>query len=110
MEIQRDENFLYGKPQKEIDEPLDDKINIEEELDTVSIKEKDKERKEKRYFSAFKLIIGCLVFLGLIYLIDTFVTIAFGTVSDVTNSIIEIVKTLLFALSGYLFARKENGD
>ena len=110
MEVQRDENFLYGKPQKEIDEPLDDKGNIEEELDTVSIKEKDKERKEKRYFSAFKLIIGCLVFLGLIYLIDTIAMIAFGTVSDTTNSIIEIVKTLLFTLSGYLFARKENGD
>lgn len=30
--------------------------------------------------------------------------------SEVTNSIIEIVKTLLFTLSGYLFARKENGD
>ena len=74
------------------------------------LEEKDKDRKEKRYFSAFKLIVGCLVFLGIIYIIDTIVTIAFGKTSDATNSIIEIIKTLLFTLSGYLFARKENGD
>lgn len=72
--------------------------------------EKDKDRKEKRYFSAFKLIVGCLVFLGIIFVIDTIVTIRFGKASGTTNSVIEIIKTLLFTLSGYLFARKENGD
>lgn len=105
-----DENFLYGKPQQEIDEPLGSNDSVEKELTTTELREKDKDRKEKRYFSAFKLIVGCLVFLGLIFLIDTIVTIAFGKASETTNSIIEIVKTLLFTLSGYLFARKENGD
>lgn len=106
------EDYLYGKPVEEVDEPLDDSAHDENDLETRKIEreEKDKERKEKRYFSAFKLIIGCLIFLGAIYLIDTIVFIAFGKASEITNTIIEVVKTLLFTLSGYLFARKENGD
>ncbi len=106
------EDYLFGKAKSEMDEPRDTSQNVERDLNTVKLEseEKDKDRKEKRYFSAFKLIVGCLIFLGLIYLIDTIVTIAFGAVSETTNSIIEIVKTLLFTLSGYLFARKENGD
>ena len=104
------EDFLYGKAEQEVDEPLTSNDSVERELSTTELKERDKERKEKRYFSAFRLIVGCLVFLGLIFVIDTVVMIAFGKASDTTNSIIEIVKTLLFTLSGYLFARKENGD
>ena len=104
-----DENFLYGTPTEEVDEPRDT-ANVDSDLEAKRIEDKDKERKEKRYFSAFKLIVGCLIFLGLIFAIDTIVTIAFSKTSETTNSIIEIVKTLLFTLSGYLFARKENGD
>lgn len=105
-----DEDFLYGKPTEEIDEPLDDSPEIDEDLEAKGLAEKDKDRKEKRYFSAFKLIVGCLVFLGIIFIIDTAATILFGKTSETTNSIIEVIKTLLFTLSGYLFARKENGD
>ena len=105
-----DEDFLYGKPTEEIDEPLDDSPEIDEDLKAKRLAEKDKDRKEKRYFSAFKLIVGCLVFLGIIFIIDTVATILFGKTSETTNSIIEVIKTLLFTLSGYLFERKENGD
>ena len=105
-----DEDFLYGKPTEEIDEPLDDSPEIDEDLKAKRLAEKDKDRKEKRYFSAFKLIVGCLVFLGIIFIIDTVATILFGKTSETTNSIIEVIKTLLFTLSGYLFARKEYGD
>ena len=105
-----DEDFLYGKPTEEIDEPLDDSPEIDEDLKAKRLAEKDKDRKEKRYFWAFKLIVGCLVFLGIIFIIDTVATILFGKTSETTNSIIEVIKTLLFTLSGYLFARKENGD
>ena len=105
-----DEDFLFGKPVEEVDEPLDTAPSVDINLEVKKLEEKDKDRKEKRYFSAFKLIVGCLVFLGIIYIIDTIVTIAFGKTSDATNSIIEIIKTLLFTLSGYLFARKENVD
>lgn len=105
-----DEDFLYGKPTEEIDEPLDDSPEIDEDLKAKRLAEKDKDRKEKGYFSAFKLIVGCLVFLGIIFIIDTVATILFGKTSETTNSIIEVIKTLLFTLSGYLFARKENGD
>lgn len=106
----KDEDFLYGMPTEEIDEPLDNEPLVDDELEARKLDEKDKDRKDKRYFSAFKLIIGCLIFLGLIFLIDTIVSIVYGKTSEITNSIIEIIKTLLFTLSGYLFARKENGD
>ena len=105
-----DEDFLYGKPTEEIDEPLDDSPEIDEDLKAKRLAGQAKDRKEKRYFSAFKLIVGCLVFLGIIFIIDTVATILFGKTSETTNSIIEVIKTLLFTLSGYLFARKENGD
>lgn len=105
-----DENFLYGKPVEEIDVPLDNESCDDTDLKAQILEDRDKERKEKRYFSAFRLIVGCLIFLGIIFVIDTVVTIVFGKTSETTNSIIEIVKTLLFTLSGYLFARKENGD
>ena len=108
-----DENYLYGKAVEEIDEPLDNAPSVEDDIESMKLKtaEKDKERKEKRYFSAFRLIVGCLVFLGLIYVIDVACSVALKQeLSGITDSIIEIIKTLLFTLSGYLFARKENGD
>lgn len=105
-----DEDSLCGRPEEEIEEPIESNQSLDVSLNTGYLEDKEKDRKEKRYFSAFKLIIGCLVFLGIIFLIDTIVTIAFGKTSETTNSIIEIIKTLLFTLSGYLFARKENGD
>ena len=105
-----DEDSLCGRPEEEIEEPIENNQSLDISLNTDYLEDKEKDRKEKRYFSAFKLIIGCLAFLGIIFLIDTIVTIAFGKTSETTNSIIEIIKTLLFTLSGYLFARKENGD
>lgn len=106
----QDENFLYGKPTEEVDEPLDNTPQVDNQLEARKLDEKDKERKEKRYFSAFKLIVGCLIFLGIIFLVDTIVFIAFDKTSELTSSIIEVIKTLLFTLSGYLFAKKESGD
>lgn len=105
-----DEDSLCGRPEEEIEEPIESNQSLDISLNTDYLEDKEKDRKEKRCFSAFKLIIGCLVFLGIIFVIDTIVTIAFGKTSEATNSIIEIIKTLLFTLSGYLFARKENGD
>lgn len=105
-----DEDSLCGRPEEEIEEPIESNQSLDISLNTDYLEDKEKDRKEKRYFSAFKLIIGCLVFLGIIFVIDTIVTITFGKTSETTNSIIEIIKTLLFTLSGYLFARKENGD
>ena len=105
-----DEDSLCGRPEDEIEEPIESNQSLDISLNTDYLEDKEKDRKEKWYFSALKLIIGCLVFLGIIFVIDTIVTIAFGKTSETTNSIIEIIKTLLFTLSGYLFARKENGD
>lgn len=103
--------FKFGTPKQEIDEPSDFLKETEELTTEEEITEKDKERRERRYFSAFKLIVGCLVFLGVVYLIDVVASAWLNkSLSGITESIIEIIKTLLFTLSGYLFARKENGD
>ena len=104
--------FLYGPAQTEEDEPLENTSRPDSlEESKLEAEEKDKQRKEKRYFSAFKLIIGCLIFLGIIYIIETIASAyLLQDISHVTDGIIEIIKTLLFTLSGYLFARKENGD
>lgn len=107
--------FKFETPKQEVEKPLkpSDRVPVSDELETqkLDIAEKDKDRREKRYFSAMKLIVGCLAFLGLIYIMEVAV-ILFGktTSSDITNGILETVKTLLFTLSGYLFARKEAGD
>lgn len=109
------EDFLYGIAEKELDEPIPE-LERERKLDKdrlelVKIKQKENtlERKEKRYYTAFRLIVGCLIMLGIIYLIDMGVSIAVkGEVSSLTKDILEVIKTLLFTLSGYLFARKEN--
>lgn len=99
-------------PKQELDEPLDsntlhEKISPKE----LEISEKDKDRKEKRYFSAFWLIIGCLIFLGAIYIIEVAISYKLkNELSSYTEGIIEIIKTLLFTLSGYLFGRRENDD
>ncbi|MEY8495776.1 hypothetical protein AALC16_22610 [Lachnospiraceae bacterium 29-91] len=108
-----DEKVSYEVPTKEIDVPLYSEPPVGKELEQqkLEIQEKDKKRKEKRYFSAFRLIVGCLVFLGIIYIIDVICSIYLcKELSKITDSIIEIIKTLLFTLSGYLFARKENSD
>ena len=99
-----DEDSLCGRPEEEIEEPIESNQSLDISLNTDYLEDKEKDRKEKRYFSAFKLIIGCLVFLGIIFVIDT---IAFGKTSETTNSIIEFIKTLLFTLSGYLFLRNK---
>ena len=105
------ENYPFGRPAREEEEPLDPSqlLHQSEELTIDRIEAKER-RAEKRYFSAFRLMIGCMAMLGIIYLIDTFVSIAFGVVSETTEGIIEIIKTMIFTLSGYLFAKKENND
>lgn len=115
MPTQEEPQFKYGMPKQEIDEPLDlpENSKLPEKLTTkkIEVAEKDKDRRERRYFSAFKLIVGCLVFLGAIYVIETINSALLkGEQSSITDGVIEIIKTLLFTLSGYLFARKENGD
>lgn len=75
----------------------------------LEIKERDKERKDKKYFSAFRLIIGCMAMLGIIFVIDVISNAVLKhDVSTITESIVEIIKTMIFTLSGYLFAKKDN--
>lgn len=110
--IDEDFNFLYGAAETEEEEPLERGSSTDRlEEFKLQAEEKEKQRKDKRYFSAFRLIVGCLVFLLVIYVVETVVSVILkDDISRVTDNIIEIVKTLLFTLSGYLFARKENGD
>ena len=111
---QPNEDFLFGAPTKEEDEPIDpSQLEQIDPLTAVKLKidNNDKKRKDKKYYSAFRLIVGCLVILGMIYLIDTIVmSILREEPSTITKDIVEIVKTLLFTLSGYLFAKRENSE
>lgn len=105
--------FKAGMPKEEIDVPLDFNEDCDDRLEVLRYKgeQQDKARREKRYFSAFKLIVGCLVFLGLIYAVEVISSAVLKReLSSITTEIVEIIKTLLFTLSGYLFARKENND
>lgn len=98
--------FEEGIPTSEIDEPLnfssgDTKVDDTLEVRKMEADERDKNRKEKRYFSAFKLIIGCIIFLLFIYCVETILAVAVtNKLSDVTDGIIEIIKTLLFRACG----------
>ena len=109
---QPNEDFLFGAPTKEEDEPIDpSQLEQIDPLTAVKLKidNNDKRRKDRRYYSAFRLIVGCLIMLGIIYLIDVGMTAWLkGESSAITTDIIEIVKTVLFTLSGYLFAKREN--
>lgn len=112
--LPNENDFLFGTPTKEEEEPLDS--SQLEQFDSLTrmklkIDSNDKKRKDKKYYSAFKLIIGCLVMLGVIYIIDVIImAILAGQPSTITKDIVEIVKTLLFTLSGYLFAKREGSE
>ncbi len=108
------DDFLFGVPTKEEEEPLDSsQLGQIDPLTAVKLKidNNDKKRKDKKYYSAFRLIVGCLIMLGIIYILDIVVMLCLKhEPSTITGEIIEIIKTLLFTLSGYLFAKKESGE
>lgn len=107
-------NFPFGTPTQEEESPIaPEQLNDSASLAVLKLKSdnKEKKRKDKKYYSAFKLIIGCLIMLGIIYLVDVIsMAILKKDVSGLTKDIIEIIKTLLYTLSGYLFAKRENSD
>lgn len=110
-----EENFLYGIAEKELDEPIPEitKVQGKDALDLIKIKQKEKKavRKERRYYKAYNLIIGCLIMLGVIYVVDTSINVVLNkSASPLTEGLTEIIKTLLFTLSGYLFARESNRE
>lgn len=114
---ENDQDYLFGQAETEEDQPLDSSSRQSQEVQDkleerkLEVAEKDKDRKEKRYFTAFNLIQVCLGILVLIYFVETYLNFKAGVGADgVANNVIEIIKTLLFTLSGYLFAKKENGD
>ena len=94
--------YFYAPNHQPQQKALDKKLNSEEQ--------RRAERAEKKYYTAFRLIVGCLLMLGLIYLLDAIVATAFNQNLEHTNSVMEIIKTMLFTLSGYLFGKKESGD
>ena len=110
-----DDNFPFGKPTQEIDEPLDTSPcgnNIDYSVETTSltpqeiVKERDKERNERRYYKAFNLIIICLALIIFIYVFDNIVYVITNKTNQNFSSIIEVLKALLYSLTGYLFASK----
>ena len=112
-----DPDYLFGQAETEEDRPLDPPLNQSREMQDkleerrLEVAEKDKDRKDKRYFTAFNLIQVCLAILMIIYFVETWMNFKTGAGAEgIADNVIEIIKTLLFTLSGYLFAKKENGD
>lgn len=116
--MREDEDSLYGRATREEDEPIDitcatgncDNCSAKDlEVQKLKMQEKEDQRQDNRYFNAVKIFIGCLIFLGLVYGIDVIASgVLKGDLSAITDGVVEIIKTLLFSLSGYLFARNEN--
>ena len=111
--MEHDENSLFGRATREIDEPIENynvnDVPRNEELQTYQIQqmEREEKRKDMRYTGTFRLFVGCLIFLGFLFLFDLIAnSIVGGGISYMTGEVIEIIKTLLFTLSGYLFARE----
>ncbi len=112
MNNEDEENYLYGKAEREEDQPID-RLPAEqgkEKQDKLN-DEKSRDRGWQRFTRSFDLIYHCLGVLVLIYILESLFKLLPGWKSDGTaNSIIEIVKTLLFTLSGYLFAKKSDEE
>ena len=90
---------IEDMPKIEEDEPLP---RNKKKPSTKYLEEKDR----WKHGIAFKMMCICLLILSGIYILNL---IAMWREKDnlmsVTNNIIEIIKTLLFTLSGFLFAR-----
>lgn len=113
MSSDNEKNALFLEASTEEDQRTIEKVDQVPKEEPLRLQEfireeKDKERKEKRSYSAFNLILYCLGGLLVIYTIDIWIDINFNKTSQFTKDIIEIIKTLLFTLSGYLFARKSD--
>lgn len=116
--MMEDEDSLFGRATREEDEPIytnyatgncENCNNKDLEVQKLKRQEKEDERQENRYFNAVRIFIGCLIFLGIVYGVDVIASgVLKGELSTITDGVVEIIKTLLFSLSGYLFARKES--
>lgn len=83
---------------QEIDEPLN-------EFRENKILQQDNKKLDKDLFSRVKghnLLGWCVVILVIIYFIEKYTG---GSISPIAESIIEIIKLLIFSLTGFLFGK-----
>lgn len=109
-----------GSPTQEEDVPLSTQPSVDPRAETVMPKREqysledrmklDKHLKEwKLKGDAFKLIVYCLIFLGVLYGLDTLIVNCSregwkGVESSLTNPLFETLKFMVSALIGYLFS------
>jgi len=92
-------NSIMDIPKIEEDEPLP---KNKKKPSTKYLEEKER----WKHGVAFKMMCICLGILSGIYILSLFSMWCYkDNLMSITNNIIEIIKTLLFTLSGYLFAR-----
>lgn len=65
------------------------------------------ERKADRYMVGTKVFMWCLLFLAAIFAVDFVSSIFNFDAPELIKDVLEIIKTLLFTISGYLFGRAE---
>ena len=76
--------------------------------EAISIKSKrGLDERVSKYLIGTKVFMTCLFFLLIIYVADIILSVGGLDKSELTVEILEIVKTLLFTICGYLFGRAE---
>lgn len=73
---------------------------------TTSILERKINKDTYNTIRGHYLLIICLVLIMLIYFFETFVH--GGKISDIASNAIEVIKVLIFSLTGYLFGKNAN--
>lgn len=62
------------------------------------------ERKNTKLKNAYILIFGCAIFLGILYFFNFY---AIPRNSEVTNTILELLKTIILTLLGFLYGKTD---
>jgi hypothetical protein len=71
--------------------------------------QKIEEKRENRRYG-YKIIIGCLIILGIILIADNIVSLYLLKEASKLNSIaIDLIKTIVLFVLGYMFGRSGNG-
>ena len=106
----QDENALYGYATEELEEEIPKNNKRESEIVARKLENEERElrRKDKRFTKAMFMFIFCLSVLCGVVAVDIALTAFSVPVSKTIDTFIEILKALLFTISGFLFATHWN--
>lgn len=88
-------NAKFSKQQKEASDNF-----------PISLLERKINKETYNTIKGHALLIVCVVLLMIIYVFETF--FHGGKISDIASTAIEVIKVLMFSLTGYLFGKNAN--